>query len=79
MGGIPIPKPSILDNCRVVGIEGGRKIYKDEQENVYYTWDSLHGELEIFNKNGRHLGVADPITGTLIKPAVRGRKISKQN
>ena len=79
MGGIPIPKPSILDNCRVVGIEGGRKIYKDEQENVYYTWDSLHGELEIFNKNGRHLGVADPITGALIKPAVRGRKISKQN
>jgi len=79
LGGIPIPKPSILDNCRVVGIEGGRKIYKDEQENVYYTWDSLHGELEIFNKNGRHLGVADPITGTLIKPAVRGRKISKQN
>jgi len=63
----------------VVGIEGGRKIYKDEQENVYYTWDSLHGELEIFNKNGRHLGVADPITGALIKPAVRGRKISKQN
>jgi len=63
----------------VVGIEGGRKIYKDEQENVYYTWDSLHGELEIFNKNGRHLGVADPITGMLIKPAVRGRKISKQN
>ncbi len=79
MGGIPIPKPSILDNCRVVGIEGGRKIYKDQQENVYYTWDSLHGELEIFNKNGRHLGVADPVTGTLIKPAVRGRKISKQN
>jgi len=79
LGGIPIPKPSILDNCRVVGIEGGRKIYKDEQENVYYTWDSLHGELEIFNKNGRHLGVADPITGALIKPAVRGRKISKQN
>jgi hypothetical protein len=79
LGGIPIPKPSILDNCRVVGIEGGRKIYKDQQENVYYTWDSLHGELEIFNKNGRHLGVADPVTGTLIKPAVRGRKISKQN
>ncbi|MCX9117124.1 colicin E3/pyocin S6 family cytotoxin [Providencia rettgeri] len=54
-------------------------MYKDTTESVYYTWDSLHGEVEIFNKNGRHLGVADPISGAIIKPAVRGRKISKQN
>ncbi|NOQ34701.1 MAG: hypothetical protein GQ569_02265 [Methylococcaceae bacterium] len=79
MGGIPKPKPSILDNCKGIGIENGRKVYKDEKENLYYTWDSLHGEIEVFNKRGRHLGVADPITGKLIKPAVKGRKISKQN
>lgn len=79
MGGLPIPKPSILDGLKVVGIEAGRKVYKDTTESVYYTWDSLHGEVEIFNKNGRHLGVADPISGAIIKPAVRGRKISKQN
>lgn len=79
MGGIPIPKPSILDNFRVVGIEGGRKVYKDDDENIYYTWDSLHGELEVFNKNGCHLGAACPQTGLLIKRAVKGRRISKQN
>jgi len=79
LGGIPRPKPSILDNCKGVGIESGRKVYKNEQENIYYTWDSLHGELEVFNKRGRHLGAADPITGELIKPAVKGRRISKQN
>lgn len=79
MGGLPVPKPSILDNFVVSGIEGGKKVYKDDLENVFYTWDSLHGELEVFHKNGRHLGVACPRTGLLIKPAVKGRKISKQN
>ena len=79
MGGLPIPKPSILDNFRVIGIEGGRKVYKDDSEKRYYTWDSLHGELEVFNKNGRHLGVACPTSGLMIKPAVKGRRISKQN
>lgn len=79
MGGVPIPKPSILDSLRVSGIEAGRKVYKDASENIYYTWDSLHGELEVFNKNGRHLGAACPQTGVLVKPPVKGRRISKQN
>ncbi|WP_074202478.1 colicin E3/pyocin S6 family cytotoxin [Nitrosomonas cryotolerans] len=79
MGGLPVPKPSILDNFRVVGIEGGRKVYKDDSENIFYTWDSLHGELEAFNKNGRHLGVVCPHTGFLIKRSVKGRRINKQN
>lgn len=46
---------------------------------IFHTWDSLHGELEVFNKNGLHLGVVCPITGVVIKPAVRGRRINKQN
>lgn len=79
MGGIPRPKPSILDHLRVVGLEAGRKVYKDDVEGVYYTWDSLHGELEVFSKSGLHLGAASPTTGEIIKPPVRGRKISKQN
>lgn len=47
-----IPRPSILDNCRVVGIEAGRKIYKNADEDIYYTWDSLHGEIECLIKVG---------------------------
>lgn len=79
MGGVPVPKPSILDNLRVARIDGGRKVYKNEEENIFYTWDSLHGEVEVFNKNGYHLGAACPYTGVLVKPAVKGRRISKQN
>ncbi|MFW7209732.1 colicin E3/pyocin S6 family cytotoxin [Enterobacter sp. BNK-32] len=54
-------------------------MYKSDSEPVYYTWDSLHGEVEVFDKNGRHLGVVDPLTGITIKPAIRGRRIAKQN
>ena len=79
MGGKPIPKPSILDECEVVGIEGGRKVFRSPDGERYYTWDSLHGEVEAFNKKGKHLGVLCPITGELTKPAVKGRRISKQN
>lgn len=79
MGAKSIPNPSILDGCQVSGIEGGRKVFKDPLTERYYTWDSLHGEVEVFNKRGRHLGVICPVTGEFIKPAVKGRKISKQN
>lgn len=79
MGGKPRPRPSILDRCSSAGIEAGRKVYRDDEEEVFYTWDSLHGELEVFNKNGYHIGVADPSTGLMIKPPVRGRRISKRN
>jgi len=39
-----------------------------------FTWDSLHGEIEVFNKRGKHLGAMDPF-GKFIKSAVKGRKI----
>ena len=44
-------------------------------EGRVYTWDSLHGEFEMFNKSGRHLGAANAKTGAMIKPAVPGRKL----
>jgi hypothetical protein len=40
-----------------------------------YTWDALHGEIEVFNKRGFHLGGLDAVIGSLIKEAVRGRRI----
>lgn len=79
MGGLPKPTPSIFDRFRVVSVEDNRKVYKDDDNGLYYTWDTLHGEAEVFNKRGVHLGVVDPITGLAIKPAVKGRKIRKQN
>ncbi|MBI2385006.1 MAG: hypothetical protein HYV14_03220 [Elusimicrobia bacterium] len=40
-----------------------------------YEWDSQHGELEVYDRRGRHIGVRDPNTGTWIKSAVPGRTI----
>lgn len=69
------PKPSILDNCVVHLISGGRKVWRTPEGDRYLTWDSLHGEVEVFNKRGRHIAVLDPVTGATIKPAVKGRRI----
>ena len=52
--------------------EGGRS--PDYQR--YYTWDALHGEIEVFTKRGKHLGALHAVTGALIKPAVKGRSIA---
>ena len=40
-----------------------------------FTWDELHGEVEVFNLRGRHLGAMDPLSRDLIKDAVPGRRI----
>ncbi|WP_088968368.1 colicin E3/pyocin S6 family cytotoxin [Vogesella sp. LIG4] len=72
---IPIPHPSILDGCTHLGAFNGERRWRSTDGDRLYTWDSLHGEVEVYNKRGRHLGAADPVTGELIKEAVRGRKI----
>ena len=41
----------------------------------YYEWDFLHGEWEVYDRKGYHLGAADAETGKLIKPAKSGRTI----
>ncbi|MCI0455554.1 MAG: colicin E3/pyocin S6 family cytotoxin [Gemmataceae bacterium] len=38
-----------------------------------YEEDTQHGELEKYNKRGKHLGVVDPETGEIIKGPVKGR------
>ena len=57
-------------------MEGGRKYYYDPDTKRYYSWDSLHGEFEVFDKQGFHLGSVCPTTGLSIKPAVRGRRFN---
>jgi hypothetical protein len=58
-----------------LGFVNGNQVWRSEDKQRYFTWDALHGEIEVFDKKGRHLGAADPITGKLIKPPVRGRSI----
>lgn len=74
MGGKSIPKPSFLDECIIIGVINGKKRWKSKDGTRLYTWDSLHGEIEIYNVRGRHLGVLNP-EGDFIKDAVKGRKI----
>lgn len=74
MGAKPIPKPSYLDDCIPIGVVNGKKRLKAKDGKRLYTWDSLHGEIEVFNVRGRHLGVLSP-EGNFIKEAEKGRKI----
>lgn len=72
---VPIPQPSFLDQCEYLGAPNGEKRWRSIDSKLLYTWDSLHGEIEVFNKRGRHLGAANAVTGVLVKPAVNGRRI----
>lgn len=70
-----IPKPSILDDCESLGAFNGERRWRARDGNIY-TWDELHGEIEVFNKRGKHLGVISPTNGEVIKDAVKGRTIN---
>jgi len=72
--GIPIPTPSFLDECESLGAFHGQKRWRSKDCKKLFTWDSLHGEIEVFNARGRHLGVLNP-QGILIKDPVKGRRI----
>ena len=54
--------------------KGNRTRWKDEKGKIY-EWDSQHGELEVYNSRGKHIGVRDPETGKWIKSAKPGRTI----
>jgi hypothetical protein len=70
-----IPKPSFFDGCEYLGVYSGERRWRSVDRKRIYTWDSLHGEVEVFNNRGRHLGAIDAINGNLIKDPVPGRKI----
>lgn len=58
MAGKSRPSPCYLDNAVSLGNRGGRKIWRSQDGKRYYTWDSLHGEIEVFDTghaNGRRL------------------------
>ena len=47
----------------------------ERQRQATLYLGSLHGEIEVFNARGKHLGAMDPVTGEMIKSAVPGRAI----
>ena len=71
---IPIPKPSYLDDCIPIKGKGDRKRWRSIDGRRFYEWDSQHGEIEVYNTRGKHLGVKNA-RGKMIKPPVKGRTI----
>lgn len=72
---LPIPCPSYLDFAEYLGFVHGAQRWRSRCGQRLYTWDAYHGEIEVFNKRGRHIGVLDALSGNMIKEAVKGRTI----
>ena len=80
------PNPKLGDITGISGlkpakpktpVQGGGKVrarWKDSDGKIY-EWDSQHGELEKYDKRGKHLGAFDYKTGDKIKPADPKRRI----
>ena len=66
---------AFLGRCEYVGFVHGQQRWRSGDRKRIYTWDALHGEIEVCNRRGYPLGVLDPL-GRPIKDAVRGRKIN---
>jgi hypothetical protein len=71
----PIPVPSIVDDLVYLGVRYGRRRWRNADGTRYFEWDGLHGELEVYNRRGRHIGAFDPVTGVQLKPPRKGRRI----
>lgn len=71
MGGKPIPKPCFLDEC--VPVKGKRR-WRSQDMMRFYEWDAFHGEIEVYDSRGNHLGVLNP-QGDFKKGPIKGRKI----
>jgi putative cytotoxic protein len=65
----------ILDDSEFLGFVHGQQRWTTDQGKRVYTWDSLHGEVEVFNGRGKHLGVKHAISEDWIKEAVPGTSI----
>lgn len=79
-----IPPPKTLkafpDAKQVTGktpVQGGggvRKRWKDNEGNIF-EWDSQHGAVEKYNRNGKHLGEFDPNSGAQTKGPNKTRTV----
>jgi RHS repeat-associated protein len=56
--------------------EGIRTNGQHGKDRQYYDWDYTHGDIEVYDRIGNHLGSMDPNTGQIYKPAVPGRVLS---
>ena len=75
MPGKPVPAAAkFLATLQRVRRDGPPR-WRNADGTRLYEWDTLHGELEVYNSRGRHLGAVNPHTGVLVKDSVKGRHI----
>ncbi|MSP01350.1 MAG: hypothetical protein EXR07_09940 [Acetobacteraceae bacterium] len=58
---------------RPVGYIHGERRWRGVDGRIY-TWDAPHGEIEVFDRRGRHIAVFHGVTGEPIKPYRKGRR-----
>ncbi len=71
---IPKPNPCYLDGMTRLVRSGSSRWVSPDGDRLF-EWDGLHGEIEMYNRRGKHLGALHALTGQLVKPAQRGRTI----
>jgi hypothetical protein len=76
VAGIPRPKPCFLDNFDRWKVIDGRQTWRSDDGKRLYQWDSLHGEIEVYNHRGHHLGSVHAVNGVFLKQPVKGRHIN---
>lgn len=78
----PLSLPAFPDaiktdaKSRVQGGGGIRKRWKDRKGRIY-EWDYENGRVELYSKQGKHLGEFNAETGEKTKPAKPGRNVKK--
>ncbi|MGN8275067.1 colicin E3/pyocin S6 family cytotoxin [Pseudomonas sp. SMN5] len=71
--------PDVTSAPLKTAVRGGgkkRRRWKDRSGKIY-EWDSQHGAVELYTKQGKHLGEFDPETGEQTKPADPARRVEK--
>ncbi|KOY02947.1 colicin E3/pyocin S6 family cytotoxin [Pseudomonas nunensis] len=71
--------PDVKPAPMKTSVRGGgkkRRRWKDPTGRIY-EWDSQHGKVELYTKQGKHLGEYDPETGEQTKPADPTRRVEK--
>ena len=75
VGRKPIPGTGYLNTCEYLGYIHGARRWRSPDGEDLLTWDSLHGEIEVYNTRGEHRGTKHAVSGVWVKDAVRGRRL----